>query len=397
MKRIFKIILFLLLFIPSNTYANYIYGDYQEYKMNTDELLEESDVLKREEILLYNTYEKVKNDLGYQEVCENYDDTDFKEETIFSKEKIDGSVGYQPVLINSNRITSLQIYDYKERKKIYELNIYYDGNKIDYDLLTDYQEKFELFRDNNLETYTELYGNDYININFHESYDPSKILIEIIGDEMFSHLIVFYNNAESFQGKFTGNYIYFVDKEEYNRLSKEYGNYNLQYTVYSHTNVLNHYRKQIKKYHCFQEEIVPKNEYVQTGDNILLNDYIKRYNYYIRTKQEISDIDEEENKQETKMETSTTNVETLSQEVEKTTKKVEAIKKDNKEKTTKPVEEKTIIEENKKNDEEIIKVEPLKNEIIEEKININYISIIKYILIILIILQLLAYCLHRKK
>lgn len=125
------LILICILFVPCKINASYIYGDYQEYKMNTDELLEESDVLKREEITLYNTYEYVKEDLGYLETCENYDENDVIEEDVKYKTKVDGSYGYQPVLVtNDKHITAISIYNFKEAKKIYELNVYYDGKKL---------------------------------------------------------------------------------------------------------------------------------------------------------------------------------------------------------------------------------------------------------------------------
>lgn len=249
-----------------------------------------------------------------------------------------------------------------------------------------YQEKYSLFQDNDLSTSASVKGNDTIYISFKEKYDPSKLLIEFIGDELsLLTMNVFCNNSTTISSKFTGNYIYFVDQEEYDNLSQEFGNYAIYNTASSYTNVLNHYRKKVKKYHCYEENKVIKNEYVLNGNNILLDDYITRYNYFIRTKEEIEEELDLEEEQIENIET----IELINEEVNNE-KKVTSVK--TKKKTTKKVEK---IEEN--NGQDIIKVEPLKNEIKLEKDKFNILFYFKYFLLIIFILQILAYCLHRKK
>ena len=62
-----KFLLLLLLIPVLKVNASTYYTDYYEI-----EKYEESSLVKKEEIKLYNTYQEVKNDLDYQETCKNY-------------------------------------------------------------------------------------------------------------------------------------------------------------------------------------------------------------------------------------------------------------------------------------------------------------------------------------
>ena len=46
-KKILILIIILLIISPSFVYANVVYGEYQEFIMNTDKYMEETDTLKR--------------------------------------------------------------------------------------------------------------------------------------------------------------------------------------------------------------------------------------------------------------------------------------------------------------------------------------------------------------
>lgn len=391
-KVILYVLILLILFMPTYVKSLTIYGEYEKYKMEVDEFLLESDTLKREEVILYNTYEVVTTDLGYLEECDKYDENDYLEETIYSKDKLDNSYGYQPILANGKRLQVISLYDFKD-VNIKEINIYYKGELIDYYFLKD-KDKFNVLNDHDLNTNLTLTGNDEIIIYFKDNYiNPLEILIEIIGDEVniSSHFLFF--DGDTFFAKTKGNYIYFVDNDEYENLKEKYGAYNIQNTVSSYTNVKNYYKKNIRKYHCYKEEKVKTNKYVLDGDNLIKDDFIRKYNYYIRSKNVIEDSIEEnnnigivsENNNLVKSENPKTN--------ETKIKNRTFIEKQDSSTNLDNVE----IEDNQNIQEEIVKVEPLVN-----KVRVNKNKKIKYqylllIIILFFILHILLHCLHRKK
>lgn len=391
-KVILYVLILLILFMPTYVKSLTIYGEYEKYKMGVDEFLPESDILKREEVILYNTYEVITADLGYLEECDKYDVNDYLEETIYSKDKLDNSYGYQPILANGKRLQVFSLYDFKD-VNIKEINIYYKGELIDYYFLKD-KDKFNALNDHDLNTNLTLTGNDEIIIYFKDNYiNPLDLIIEIIGDEVniSSHFLFF--DGDTFFAKTKGNYIYFVDNDEYENLKEKYGAYNIKNTVSSYTNVKNYYKKNIRKYHCYKEEKVKTNKYVLDGDNLIKDDFIRKYNYYIRSKNVIEDSIEEnnnigivsENNEIVKSENPKTN--------ETKIKKRAFIEKQDSSTNLDNVE----IEDNQNTQEEIVKVEPLVN-----KVRVNKNKKIKYqylllIIILFFILHILLHCLHRKK
>lgn len=391
-KVILYVLILLILFMPTYVKSLTTYGEYEKYKMEVDEFLPESDTLKREEVILYNTYEVVTTDLGYLEKCDKYDENDYLEETIYSKDKLDNSYGYQPILANGKRLQVISLYDFKD-VNIKEINIYYKGELIDYYFLRN-KDKFNVLNDHDLNTNLTLTGNDEIIIYFKDKYiNPLEILIEIIGDEInVSSHFIFYD-GDTFFAKTKGNYIYFVGNDEYENLKEKYGAYNIKNTVSSYTNVKNYYKKNIRKYHCYKEEKIKTNNYVLDGDNLIKDDFIKKYNYYIRFKNVIEDSIEEnnnigivsENNDIVKSENQKTN--------ETKIKSKTYIKRQDSSNNTDNVE----IEDNQNTQEEIIKVEPLVNKV---RVNTNKKFKYKYLLLIIIlffILHILLHCLHRKK
>lgn len=391
-KVILYILILLILFIPTCVKSLTIYGEYEKYKMGVDEFLPESDTLKREEITLYNTYELVTADLGYLEECDKYDGNDYLEETIYSKDKLDNSYGYQPILANGKRLQVISLYDFKD-VNIKEINIYYKGELIDYYFLRD-KDKFNVLNDHDLNTNLILSGNMEITIYFSDNnLNPLELIVEVIGDEInVSSHFIFYD-GDTFFAKTKGNYIYFVDNDEYENLKEKYGAYNIQNTVSSYTNVKNYYKKNIRKYHCYKEEKIKTNNYVLDGDNLIKDDFIKKYNYYIRSKNIIEDSIEEnnnigivsENNDIVKSENPKTN--------ETKIKSKTYIKRQDSSNNTDKIE----IENDQNTQEEIVKVEPLVN-----KVNINKNKKFKYkylllIIILFCILHILLHCLHRKK
>ena len=391
-KVILYVLILIILFMPTYVKSLTIYGEYKKYKTEVDEFLPESDTLKREEITLYNTYKMVNHDLGYLEKCNNYNENDYLEETLYSKDKLNDSYGYQPILANGKRLQMISLYDFKD-VNIKEINIYYKGELIGYYFLKN-KDKFKVLNDHDLNTNLILSGNMEITIYFSDNnLNPLELIVEVIGDEInVSSYFTFYD-GNTFFAKTKGNYIYFVDNDEYENLKEKYGAYNIQNTVSSYTNVKNYYKKNIRKYHCYKEEKVKTNEYVIDGENLIKDDFIKKYNYYIRSKNIIED-----------------NVEEI-KNIEAVTEDNNIVKSEDYPKKETNIKSKTSIKKEKKlsnidNDEieddqstqeEIVKVEPLVNKV---KVNKNKKFKFRYLFLIIFlffILHILLHCLHRKK
>ncbi len=391
-KIILYVLILIILFMPTYVKSLTIYGEYEKYKTEVDEFLPESDTLKREEITLYNTYKMVNHDLGYLEECNKYDENDYLEETLYSKDRLNDSYGYQPILANGKRLQMISLYDFKD-VNIKEINIYYKGELIEYYFLKN-KDKFKILNDHDLNTNLILSGNMEITIYFSDNnLNPLELIVEVIGDEInVSSYFTFYD-GNTFFAKTKGNYIYFVDNDEYENLKEKYGAYNIQNTVSSYTNVKNYYKKNIRKYHCYKEEKVKTNEYVIDGENLIKDDFIKKYNYYIRSKNIIEDNVEEiknieavtEDNNIVKSENPKTN--------ETNIKSKTSIKKEKK----LPNIDNDEIEDDQSTQEEILKVEPLVNKV---KVNKNKKFKFRYLFLIIIlffILHILLHSLHRKK
>ncbi len=391
-KIILYVLILIILFMPTYVKSLTIYGDYEKYKMGVDEFLPESDTLKREEITLYNTYEIVNNDLGYLEKCNNYNENDYLEETLYSKDKLNDSYGYQPILANGKRLQMISLYDFKD-VNIKEINIYYKGELIEYYFLKN-KDKFKVLNDHDLNTNLILSGNMEITIYFSDNnLNPLELVVEVIGDEInVSSYFAFYD-GNTFFAKTKGNYIYFVDNDEYENLKEKYGAYNIQNTVSSYTNVKNYYKKNIRKYHCYKEEKVKTNEYVIDGENLIKDDFIKKYNYYIRSKNIIEDSIEENNN----MGIVSENNDIVKSENPKTNRTEIKSKNEFKRQDSNNNTDNDEIEDDQSTQEEIVKVEPLVNKV---KVNKNKKFKFRYLFLIIIlffILHILLHCLHRKK
>ena len=385
-KKILILIIILLIISPSFVYANVVYGEYQEFIMNTDKYMEETDTLKREEVKLYNTYEIKKVDLGYKEECINCDTSDYISETVESKEEIPGGIKYQPVLSSNSRLEWISFYDFDIDKpvKLYEIEIYSGNKKIDYTFFNSDKDVYKNLNDGDRNTYYMLKYGDTINILIEGNYLDKNITINIVGPELHSKSIYYTSKGPTKSPtkvlKNLANNIYFVDDLNFNELKNKYGSINYGFTngngeTFESLNP--YYKKELKKYHCYGEEKVILNDYVTEGENLIYDDFITKYNYYTRIKEEISDD---------------VSIDKTSKVTKTTTKRVKTKKVSTT--TTKLVGDENNgldLEEN-----EILQAEPLFNEIVpkEKTSNIKFIVIV---ILLIITLQIIIFTLHRKK
>lgn len=379
-KKILMLIIILLIISPSFVYAKVVYGEYQEFIMNTDKYMEETDTLKREEVRLYNTYEIKKVDLGYQEECINYDSSDYILETIESETEIPGGIKYQPVLIANSILKSFTLFDFDKSVKIYEIEIYSGDKRVDYVFMDPNKVTYKNLNDGDRNTYYMLTIRDKLGVYIKDNYEAKDITINIIGDEINSTIFVYFNGNKSLTLKNLANHIYFVDDLNFNELKNKYGSINYGFTNengQTFESLNPYYKKELKKYHCYGEEKVILNDYVTEGENLIYDDFITKYNYYTRTKEEISDD---------------VSIDKTSKVTKTTTKRVKTKKVSTT--TTKLVGDENNgldLEEN-----EILQAEPLFNEIVpkEKTSNIKFIVIV---ILLIITLQIIIFTLHRKK
>ena len=379
-KKILILIIILLIISPSFVYANVVYGEYQEFIMNTDKYMEETDTLKREEVKLYNTYEIKKVDLGYQEECINCDTSDYISETIESKEEIPDGIKYQPILDLGTKFNFFMLYDFDYKIKINELNIYNNDKKIDYHFESSYQEKYKYLNDGDLDTYVELKNDDKLGIYLKGTFLAQNLVVEVVGTDLSSKILILFSGSKTLVLKALANNIYFVDYSKFDELKNKYGSINYGFTNgngQTFESLNPYYKKELNKYHCYGEEKVILNDYVTEGENLIYDDFITKYNYYTRLKEEISDD---------------VSIDKTSNVTKTTTKRVKTKKVSTT--TTKLVGDENNgldLEEN-----EILQAEPLFNEIApkEKTSNIKFIVIV---FLLIITLQIIIFTLHRKK
>lgn len=379
-KKILMLIIILLIISPSFVYAKVVYGEYQEFIMNTDKYMEETDTLKREEVKLYNTYEIKRVDLGYQEECINCDTSDYILETIESETEIPGGIKYQPILIANSILKSFTLFDFDKSVKIYEIEIYSGDKKVDYVFMDPNKVTYKNLNDGDRNTYYMLTIRDKLGVYIKDDYEAKDITINIIGDEINSKIFVYFNRNESLTLKNLANHIYFVDDLNFNELKNKYGSIDYGFSDENDrtSETLNpYYKKELKKYHCYGEEKVILNDYVTEGENLIYDDFITKYNYYTRTKEEISDD---------------VSIDKTSKVTKTTTKRVKTKKVSTT--TTKLIGDENNgldLEEN-----EILQTDPLFNEITpkEKTSNIKFIVIV---ILLIITLQIIIFTLHRKK
>ncbi len=387
-KKILILIIILLIISPSFVYAKFVYGEYQEFIMNTDEYMEETDTLKREEVKFYNTYEIKKVDLGYKEECINCDTSNYISEILESGDEIKGGIKYQPILALSTKFSFFMLYDFDYKIKINELNIYDNDNKVDYYFENSYQEKYKYLNDGDIDTYVELENDDKLGIYLKGTFLAENLVIEIVGDELSSKIFILFNGGKMPVLKVLANNIYFVDEFNSNELKNKYGSIDYDFTdgagkTFESLNP--YYKKEIIKYHCYGEEKVILNNYVAVGSNLIYDDYITKYNYYIRTREEINDdiqeIKSEENLNSEQSENKT--VATNQVKTKNKSNKVTSLINNN--------VEKNISEEN-----DILQAEPLFNEVVSNDRE-NKVKFVIIVILLIITLQIIIFTLHRKK
>lgn len=292
-----KIILMLML-LPNLAQASVVYTEYEEYLRGTGEIIEESELIKKEEEILYNTYiEEIeeryakKNDLDDSYII---DLNNYYLEEKNNLDKTEYEVNYQTKCFNKyENITDIKVEGFSSNLNISEIsytskdntsmrlnvdNFKGDSQNMLYDKKL-YEESIMLSEHSTI-TFRLIKTTDLDNLNL-KLYFPKQ------GKKVIDFKITL-NYSNNIYGKFE------LDDEDteinitFDKLYKEFLiNNNFQ----TEDNCLSFYRELIPYYKHTKINKIVLNKYKPFNDEelFLLDDYIKLYNYYKREKIEIKD------------------------------------------------------------------------------------------------------------
>ena len=274
--KYFVVVIILLLITLLNVKADTYYGNYylvEEYEDNNNF---EADELLIEEVKLYNTYKEEYIDMGYLEDNEEYlkDENDFIEEYIIFDNYIEYSDEYVDIGINNNVLLNINLIDIVDKIKINEIEVYSEeiseSKKISYKVNVTNLNNIKNLYDKDLNTYAESVKDDsYLYIVLNNKYPANNLILVIYTDDIDTN-ISFKNIIVNDSIKLRGNKHIITFKNDMEDISYKYG-------------------KNINKYKYYKMNKVSTNNYVEKGENLILEDYLTKYNYYKRDKLVLKD------------------------------------------------------------------------------------------------------------
>ena len=297
MKKIFL----LLLLIPNIVFASETYTEYKEFIKGTNEYLEESDTLKREEYKIYNTYKEIIEEyyLPLDEDSKSYeiDYNDYTYNQKLSEQKSKNGVSYQTKCFDNNlEIKNIHLSNFINRLKISEIEIN-TKNDTNYMLNITHQiGKKEYLQDKELyENYLETGSKTNIEIIFFDKIKLSDLEIKLYMPTQKTTETTF----EMIINKWLDEISYMVSiklDEKTNLITitfdKEYENFLKENEFYTTNSCFSYYIEEIILYKHKKTILKPTNIYLPLNntDNFILNDYKVKYNYYKREKIELKDF-----------------------------------------------------------------------------------------------------------
>ena len=218
----------------------------------------ESSTCKKEEIKKYNTYTVNYIDMGYLEDNNDYvkDEEDYIE--------IEGDE-YISVKNYNKNVSSIEFQGLSTDFKISELEIYYKDEQIKYTPRKNFYVQFpERLNDNDLETYYT-HGNDasFLVLFLDQEYDIDNLTIKIFTKEQ-DDINISLNIGSNIN------------------LSNNKDRWHIIEFQNANSDIIENKIEKLKKYKYFKEEKTINNIYALEGDNIILDDYIVEYEYYVK-------------------------------------------------------------------------------------------------------------------
>lgn len=264
MKKIVFLILMFILNI-SIVRGEVFYGEYKEI----DTPLPISDLVKVNSYKVYNTFNYELIDKGYLSDNDLYikDENDYKYEFVENINNPDNEM--ISLNINNLLVDNINILNINNKSKIYEIEVYNKGVKIDYNYNTLHINNKVFINNNDFRSFSEsLFYQAKINLLFTEQYNLNDLTLVIysINEDLDNKMTISVgdNNYPLILNKYV-TYIKFS-----NESSEKYGTYKKYYKYYEN------------KYNVL-------NEYKTIGDNLILDDYKIINDYFIRDKLELVD------------------------------------------------------------------------------------------------------------
>lgn len=269
MKKIIFIITIFL--IVKNVNAETIYGEYYKVASLNNEPMDE---IKIDTYKIYNTYDFAYKDLGYLEENNEYikDENDYIEKEIVATniENADEYITVRTSLLDRNYIILKNI---SKNLKIYEIEVYYNDEKIEYSISNNNQ--FSQTNSNNINNIKDEDFNTYyiytqpridLMIGFKEMYKLKdlKVIIHIEENSLSSFILYLENKT-------------FIKLNNNKKHTITFSNEEIQDVTYS-------YKETIKLYKYYEKYLLKKDIYVKDGENLLLEDYKIINDYYKRDK-----------------------------------------------------------------------------------------------------------------
>lgn len=269
MKKILVSVVSFLSFVNLAN-AKVYFSEY--YKTNIKDSI--SDIFEIRKYMVYENKIINKIDMGYLEENDKYikDENDFiyefKDST--NKDKNISFVNFNYDINESNEITFYEIGMYL---KIYEIEVYYDGDKIDFSHEVSLISNNKYIFDNNInDKYAEvLMKNNYITIKFDKKYDLNKLNIVMYSNKLF----------EKTYGNLKVNGSLLINKHFFD-------SYITVFCFNNNTNV--GYKEYIKKYKYYKVEEKVNYDYIEYDENKVNDSNYKVFEeYYKRDKLELVD------------------------------------------------------------------------------------------------------------
>lgn len=287
-----KIFLFVLIFLPFNVYATKYYSEYRDYLMDSKEELKTSDILKREEVKYYNTYkeERIYGNYEAADYCDNYDQLDYKQ-GVFIKPYASNKMEDEYIQSSSSTlgdyIKEIDINTINKSVNIREFKFIYQGREVEYTVRR-FGDDYHEIHDNDEDTYyTQTPEKSAIFVYLDQPYNIYDSKIEIVADgDIFLRLRFYYTDLTTVRSEnysITSKNLDWVSTDNTKEIKSIVGSY-------TDNNPKPYHRLTGNLYHCYQVNKVITNEYKETGDNLIENDYLIKYNYYIRDYIELEDI-----------------------------------------------------------------------------------------------------------
>ena len=291
-----KKIILLMLLIPNIVIANTVYTEYEPFILNTTEYLEETEIIKREEVKLYNTYSEELEEKyltiedANQEYQIDYNDVIYEEKN--SLEHSEYAYDYQTKCFNENYYTNkIFISDFSDNLIISEAKILSNRLKGVGINIENFGGFLPHIANNNLTDIIKLNSDSILSFNLFGStaiddltikvYLPKQDLdkisfkVKLSNKELTSEVILPANVDNVITIHFDNNFYNFLKENNFSTNNTCISYYSLKIPLYKHSKI----------------NKIKLNNYISLNnkDLFLMNDYKTTYNYYKREKIEVED------------------------------------------------------------------------------------------------------------